>query len=593
MWICKRGIAVADLASQDMAAKLLADSIGRDGPQATVLSDPLIDTPMQVTLDELRPYTNDPRIRRNPAYEEIKASIRERGLDAPPAITRRPGDAHYLIRSGGNTRLAILRELWMQTQDTRFFRISCLFRPWPARGDVVILTGHLAENALRGNLTYIERALAIEKARAFYEQEEGAVLSQSELARRLTADGYPARQPHISGMQDAVRYLLPVIPTVLYGGLGRHQVERLVYLRRACERTWQRHGKGRGLDLDFATVFRDILAPFDTQGEGFSLQRVLDELVGQMAEQLGLHYDTLLMEVDEGEALQRAVSNERVPVDTSEPKTVPVLPIPFPIAVPIKEKGTEEGQGNAVDTSSATEPVPAIDTTAARTTPFNRGSDARRPLSDDAQASAGQVFSPDVLDQAVRLRGHIVSPAPTTERLQSIQRMVADSLGDAVPDFEANVLRAIPVQVGGLYPISDVWYIEPGLDDPARLRVHIVQFAREIAQEAGIEDRIDGCEGGIGFRCQVVDSLAQNPSASAKAILFLLASVSMDLSQLEPSHRVWLALALAPLLLGQGVEQQPLAQLSDAGLVKFFRLLRLARRLIELENHGISPEISA
>src|SRR3546814_9683838 len=40
------------------------------------------------------------------------------------------------------------------------------------------------------------------------------------------------------------------------------------------------------------------------------------------------------------------------------------------------------------------------------------------------------------------LQEHIISPAPTTERLQSIQRMVADQLGDALPpDFSANVLQ--------------------------------------------------------------------------------------------------------------------------------------------------------
>src|SRR3546814_3953379 len=55
------------------------------------------------------------------------------------------------------------------------------------------------------------------------------------------------------------------------------------------------------------------------------------------------------------------------------------------------------------------------------------------------------------------LQEHIISPAPTTERLQSIQRMVADQLGDALPpDFSANVLQSIPVQAGGLYPISDI-----------------------------------------------------------------------------------------------------------------------------------------
>ena len=62
--------------------------------------------------------------------------------------------------------------------------------------------------------------------------------------------------------------------------------------------------------------------------------------------------------------------------------------------------------------------------------------------------------------------------------------MVADQFGDALPpDFSANVLQSIPVQAGGLYPISDVWYIDPGLDTPDRLRIHIAQFAREIAAE--------------------------------------------------------------------------------------------------------------
>jgi hypothetical protein len=178
-------MAVADLTPQDMAANLLASGFERNGPSVAALSDPIADTPMVVTLDQLRPYDHDPRVTRNPAYEDIKASIRERGLDAPPAITRRPGEPHYIIRNGGNTRLAILRELWSETKDERFFRIPCLFRPWPQRGEVVMLTGHLAENELRGGLSFIERALGVEKAREFYEQEmgrdSGQPLSQSEV----------------------------------------------------------------------------------------------------------------------------------------------------------------------------------------------------------------------------------------------------------------------------------------------------------------------------------------------------------------------------------------------------------------------------
>ncbi len=43
------------------------------------------------------------------------------------------------------------------------------------------------------------------------------------------------------------------------------------------------------------------------------------------------------------------------------------------------------------------------------------------------------------------LQEHIVSPAPTHRAPQSIQRMVADQLGDALPpDFSANVLAVHP-----------------------------------------------------------------------------------------------------------------------------------------------------
>src|SRR3546814_7816940 len=89
--VCSSDLAMADITSQDMATKLLAAGFERNSSSASALSDPIADTPMIVTLDQLRPYDHDPRMKRNSAYDEIKASIRERGLDASPAITRRLG----------------------------------------------------------------------------------------------------------------------------------------------------------------------------------------------------------------------------------------------------------------------------------------------------------------------------------------------------------------------------------------------------------------------------------------------------------------------------------------------------------------------
>ena len=534
---------MTEITSQQMAGKLLASGFERSGPSATTLSDPIADTPMVVTLDQLHPYDHDPRKKRNPVYEEIKASIRERGLDAAPAITRRPGDDHYIIRNGGNTRLAILRELWSETRDERFFRVSCLFRPWPERGEIVALTGHLAENELRGGLTFIERALGVEKAREFYELESGSTLSQSELARRLAADGYPVQQSHISRMADAVRYLLPSIPTVLYAGLGRHQVERLSVMRKACERTWAHYAKGRSLVQDFDEFFQEVLSQFDVQADEFSAQRVQDELIGQMTELLDVDYDVLALDMTESESRQRALVSEPTP-----PSSPPALPEPEAIARP-----------------PANTAPPVTRPTAA---PSTGESDA-----DDSHSGAVSPAADGDL-----LQKHIVSPAPTTERLEFIQRMVADQLGDALPrDFSANVLQSIPVQAGGLYPISDVWYIAPGLDTPEHLRIHVAQFAREIAVEADLGECIDDRPDGIGFACR---ARTTNPAPLGRAVHAFLACLAGQQPADIGLDNGQLVIDLPALLHGQGDVTR---RLSDTALVKLFRLLRLARRLLDLE----------
>jgi ParB family protein of integrating conjugative element (PFGI_1 class) len=548
---------MATVTPEEMAGKLMAEGFSRSGPAAQVLSDPVTDTPMVVTLDDLRPYELDPRLTRNPLYDEIKASIRERGLDAPPPITRRPGAEHFIIRNGGNTRLAILRELWSETKDERFFRIPCLFRPWPERGEILALTGHLAENELHGSLTFIERALGVEKARELYELENGKSLSQSELARRLSTDGYPIQQSHISRMQDTVRYLLPTIPNVLYNGLGRHQVERLAVLRKASELTWEKHASGKALSVDFETLFHDVLAPFDGQPDSFAVGRVQDELIGQMSELLDIDYNVLVLDVDSTEHRQRAVTSPpQLPVETATVVQPGRAATPSPDAT--QRNGTAASASGAVpNNDTAPPPVPA--------------------------PTPGPGVSLGEGDPEVRLLGHIVSPAGNTERLQGIQHMVAEHSGEPLPTFADRVLQAIPVQAGGLFPISDVWYIEPGLDSPDRLRIHIAQLAQEIAEEAERLDCIEATETGIGFTCSAPQADV-SPPVFGQVVLALLRTLSLPHSAASDQGDMHLEDNLGALLLGGGVrESGVLPRLSDNGLVKLFRLVRLARRLLDLE----------
>lgn len=569
---------MARLTTRDMAGRLLGEDFERSGSSAPALTDPVADTAMMVTLDELLPYELDPRITRNPLHDEIKASIRERGLDAPPPITKRPGADHYIIRNGGNTRLAILRELWTETKEERFFRISCLFRPWPERGEIVALTGHLAENELHGGLTFIERALGVEKLRELYEQEEdGKPLSQSELARRMRSDGYAVPQPHISRMQEAIQYLLPAIPNILYGGLGRHQVEQLTSLRRSGARIWESRAAAAHQSTDFEIVFHTVLAAFDLMPGEFSVERVQDELIGQMADYLDEKYDTL--------AFEFTIPERRSPTPTS--LTSREQPAPSPqVAQPPATPSTLNDSP-----SPHTEPSkPAIEPAS------DKVDDA--DLADNVEELSDEVD--DANDAiAAEAEQHVTMPAPIPDRLQSIQRLVADHLGEEPAETESNATHAIPVQADGLYPITDVWSIDPGIDDPERLRIHIAQFAREIADIAGLADCIADVDYGIGFACAapVVAEEAMPRPPCSRGVLTILHALSAPYNPSNPAVRIdtiHLVRDLGPLLLGW---PQPGAasemRLSDDGLVKLFRLLRLARRLLELENGMAEGDIAA
>jgi ParB family protein of integrating conjugative element (PFGI_1 class) len=536
-----------------MAGRLLAPGFEPDGPAAAALSDPIADTPIVVTLDELSAYELNPRLTKNPLYDDIKASIRERGLDAPPPVTRRPGAARYIIRNGGNTRLAVLRELWSETKDERFFRISCLFRPWSERGEIVALTGHLAENELHGGLTFIERALGVDKARELYEQECGQALSQSELARRLSADGYPIRQSTISRMQDAVRYLLPAIPNVLYGGLGRPQVERLAVLRKAAELAWQRHAREDAPDADYEMLFQDVLAEFDARPAEFSSERVQDALIGRMAGALGVGYDTLELDLDDVEQCQRALAR---PPRTREETTPDVDPLEDLLSKVPEETGPAE---------AVSFPWPGA--------PVTKASDGDLPGTGTLAPPGGGVAGASG-----------TGADPAAERLQAIRQLVtthADGLareGDDAP-------CVLPIQADGLFPVTDLWRIEADLDAPEPLRLHVAQFAREIAGEARLSDCVEPVDTGIGFVCS-----RASPEAwprFGQAVLALLRALSRDGEAGAPGFPP-LDEALGPLLrgrFGQGAgEGLDPPRLSDAGLIKLFRLLRLARRLLDRES---------
>lgn len=223
-------------------------------------------TPMLVDVDKIVPYDRNPRRNPNERYDEIKDSIRATGLDQGLIITQRPDAADpnvYMISAGGNTRIVALQELWRETGDDRFKQVWCQFRPWV--GETQTLLAHIRENDLRSDLTFIDRALAIQELRQMLEAEAGKTLSQRELRDQLKAYGYQVSHTMIRWYDYTVDTLHPAIPTVLQSGMGRPQIQRIYELQRGFARAWASLGLGDDNASEAAELFTQTLQRLDNE----------------------------------------------------------------------------------------------------------------------------------------------------------------------------------------------------------------------------------------------------------------------------------------------------------------------------------------
>ncbi|HBN8639118.1 TPA: ParB family protein [Pseudomonas aeruginosa] len=565
-------MSMAKINPQDLKDRLLAPGFTAPPKVLEQLSDPISYTPMVLTLDQVLPWHDNPRTTRNPKYDELKESIRHRGLDTPPPVTRRPGEDKYRIRNGGNTRLEILNELYKETGDERYFRFNCLFRPWDKqRGEIIALTGHLAENDLKGDLKFIERAIGVKKAKVLYEQESGGEsISQRELARRLKADGYPVSQSHISKMLDTVEFLLPAIPSMLYSGLGVDRVSRILSLRKASLSCWKRLYSGEG--IDFEMLFQDTLAIFDSSPDEFIFERFQDELIDQMKRPLGLRYDQILLEITNGQQEQRRSTLVDLPTPAGPPEIPPV--------------GQENPAASSTGQAQIQSPATGLQTSKTKSPPGTSTLPAPPPPVQQQQLTDEE--------RAAVLAGHIVSPVST--KIQQTRQRLAGLEGEYLPVFDETALQAIPVQVGGLHPITDLWYIERSIDTPEILRQHIADLAEEIALHVGAPGEIVRIQGGVGYTYREPNE-DREITDSALHLMTLLQALSGQVQVVLNTHdqqtcrdalgEFQFSAGFAQLLLGQPTtSDQPSSQegrLNDEALVKLFRIIRLARRLVDLE----------
>jgi ParB family protein of integrating conjugative element (PFGI_1 class) len=187
-----RAASPGSLPSIEERRRLVANSLGvgnpsRLGHTLPEHADPPREFPIELAVDDIAPYEHNPRRAANPRFDDIKESIRTGGLRAPLTVTRRPGERFFVVEAGGNTRLRALKELWAETRDPRYGRLTVLFRPW--RGDAQVLSAHLVENEQRGDMSFWDKACGVAALKARLEAERGSTLTLRALEDALHGIG--------------------------------------------------------------------------------------------------------------------------------------------------------------------------------------------------------------------------------------------------------------------------------------------------------------------------------------------------------------------------------------------------------------------
>jgi hypothetical protein len=312
--------------------------------------------------------------------------------------------------------------------------------------------------------------------------------------------------------------------------LGKPQIERLIGLRSQAERTWNRYSTAT---VAFADFWLDTLSYFDTEPESFDLEQIQDELLERMSHLLGQSYRMLALEMSD---TQRVISTP----------------------------------GIVASTPSENSPLPSVDDDGAATGPSS--SDCY-PKSTDAGAQT----EPTRDELLAAPETNVVSAVSPPSRVQQIREQI---------DRETATQSASSMDT---CTIDDIWTIAPALDSPEHLRLAIAGLAREMAAYAGYPESITGEELGLGFALNIEGVDFAAPRATGVHLLLLALLRAQDEVNWEDRKQLPSAL-FGQLLLG--VYQVPLTnraavdvgleRLPDGLLIKLYRLIRLARRLVDL-----------
>ena len=141
---------------------------------------------IELAVADVDVYEDNPREEPNAKYDELKESIRVRGLESMLWVTKRPGSQRYVLAKGGKTRLEILKELALEDPG-KWAKLT--FRECPYENEADIIVAHFVENLGRADMCFWDTAKGLAKMRSIMEKDTGKTISLREFSVKLKAKG--------------------------------------------------------------------------------------------------------------------------------------------------------------------------------------------------------------------------------------------------------------------------------------------------------------------------------------------------------------------------------------------------------------------
>lgn len=348
--------------SIDERRRLVAESlrVGNPGNNARELpaqADPRHDCQIELAVDDIRPYENNPRRTGNAKFAEIKESIRSGGIRNPLTVTRRPGDEHFIIEAGGNTRLLAVQQLWTETREECFRKLIVLFRPW--RSESHVLTSHLIENELRGEMTFWDKATGIVALKARLEAEKGHSLSLRQLEDEMRGRGLSINTATLAHCLYATEHLRTLGEAVSdLSGLDVKSMQPRLNLLKRHAQTRAALAEADLYATVFEPVFQEAVEQYRRSGS-FSAASICLACEEALARRLGEPVEQLRATVQPStQTTQEAPDAQRAPATTAGPPAL--TPVSTANAVQNGAGGTRRDAKGSPVAGERSMPRPAL-----------------------------------------------------------------------------------------------------------------------------------------------------------------------------------------------------------------------------------------